>query len=87
MIRKVANKLRENKDLLGSLVALEMGKIKSAISIISCTSPSPSDLILPISNATKLPNKSLFSLSLLATLRIICPRSGAGIILQSTNAA
>ena len=29
MIRKVANKLRENKDLLGSLVALEMGKIKS----------------------------------------------------------
>ena len=29
MIRKVANKLRENKDLLGSLVSLEMGKIKS----------------------------------------------------------
>ena len=29
MIRKVANKLRANKDLLGSLVALEMGKIKS----------------------------------------------------------
>ncbi len=29
MIREVANKLRENKDLLGSLVSLEMGKIKS----------------------------------------------------------
>ena len=29
IIRKVANKLRENKGLLGSLVSLEMGKIKS----------------------------------------------------------
>ena len=109
----MANALRDYKDPLGSLVSLEMGKIKqegdgevqemidiadfavgqsrmlygktmhserprglsecmvlpysirdcptakSAMSIISCTSPSPSCLILPISRETKLPKGSL----------------------------
>ena len=60
---------------------------KSAMSIISCTSPSPSALILPISRATRLPSASLCSRSALPMRRTASPRTGAGILRHSMNAS
>ena len=55
---------------------------KSAMSIISCTSPMPSALILPFSSATSLPSGSSLSRSALATRRMASPRTGAGVMRQ-----
>ena len=51
---------------------------KSAMSIISCTSPSPSALILPISSDTRLPRSDLWRRSSSPTRRTASPRFGAG---------
>ena len=48
------------------------------MSIISCTSPSPSALILPFSSATSEPSASLCSRSSSARRRTAWPRTGAG---------
>jgi hypothetical protein len=55
---------------------------KSAMSIISCTSPSPSGLILPISSATSEPSASL-CLRSASRRRTASPRRGAGVVRQS----
>ncbi len=59
---------------------------KSAMSIISCTSPFPSARILPISRVTRAPNSSFDSRRALPISRTISPRLGAGTILQRSNA-
>ena len=51
---------------------------KSATSIISCTSPSPSARILPISMLTSAPSSALCARSSLAISRTISPRCGSG---------
>jgi hypothetical protein len=51
---------------------------KSAMSIISCTSPSPSALILPFSSATSVPSASLRSRSRSPIRLTASPRLGAG---------
>ena len=51
---------------------------KSAMSIISCTSPSPSALILPFSSATSVPSASLCSRNSAPKRRTASPRFGAG---------
>jgi len=60
---------------------------KSAMSIISCTSPSPSALLLPISSATSEPSASLFRRSASPHRRMASPRRGAGTVRHSPNAA
>ncbi len=54
------------------------------MSIISWTSPSPSERILPISMLTSLPSGSLWRRSSSPSWRITSPRFGAG---QSRQAA
>jgi len=60
---------------------------KSAMSIISCTSPSPSGLILPISSATSEPSASLCLRSASPHRRTASPRRGAGVVRQVAKAA
>ena len=60
---------------------------KSAMSIISCTSPSPSALILPFSKATKLPSSSLYLRNSSPISRTASPRFGAGTCRQAAAAA
>ena len=57
---------------------------KSAMSIISCTSPSPSALILPISSETRLPRSDLCRRSSSPTRRTASPRFGAGTVRQAS---
>ena len=59
----------------------------SPLSIISCTSPSPSGFDLPISSATSEPSASLWVRSASAHRRIASPRRGAGVVRQTLNAA
>ena len=59
----------------------------SPMSIISCTSPSPSGLDLPISSATSEPSASLWVRSASAHRRIASPRRGAGVVRQTLKAA
>ena len=56
---------------------------KSAMSIISCTSPSPSGLILPISSETRLPSSDLYLRSSSPIRRTASPRFGAGTVRQA----
>ena len=56
---------------------------KSATSIISWTSPSPSAWIFPISRATSAPSGSLYSRSASPNRRMYSPRLGAGSIRHS----
>ncbi len=58
---------------------------KSAISIISCTSPYPSSLIFPISKETRRPNASLFFLKALPISLTKSPRIGAGTFRHSSK--
>ncbi len=60
---------------------------KSAMSIISCTSPSPSGLILPISSATSEPSASLCLRSASPHNRTASPRRGAGVVRHTLNAS
>jgi hypothetical protein len=57
------------------------------MSIISCTSPSPSGLDLPISNATSEPSASLCVRSASAQSLTASPRRGAGVVRQTLKAA
>src|SRR3546814_16854649 len=57
------------------------------MSIISCTSPSPSGLDLPISSATSEPSWSLCSRSASAHRRTASPRRGAGVVRETVKAA
>ena len=54
------------------------------MSIISCTSPSPSALILPISSETRLPRSDLCRRSSSPTSRTASPRFGAGTARQAS---
>ena len=58
---------------------------KSAMSIISCTSPSPSALILPVSSVTRLPSALLCARSSSPIRRTISPRFGAGTMRHCSN--
>jgi len=60
---------------------------KSAISIISWTSPTPSALILPFSRDTRLPSASLYLRSSSPMSRTASPRFGAGTSRQAAAAA
>ena len=51
---------------------------KSQISIISCTSPSPSAMILPVSRVTSWPSSCFSSRSALPRRRTVSPRTGPG---------
>ena len=53
---------------------------KSAMSIISCTSPSPSAWILPFSSVTSVPRSFLCVRSSSPTSRTASPRFGAGTV-------
>ena len=57
------------------------------MSIISCTSPSPSVAILPISRVTNAPSAAFACRSRSPSCRITSPRLGAGILRHTTNAA
>ena len=59
---------------------------KSQTSIISWTSPRPSERILPISSETSRPSGSLWRRSSSPSWRTIWPLSGAGTIRQPANA-
>ena len=59
----------------------------SPMSIISCTSPSPSGFDLPISSATSEPSASLCTRRASAHRRMASPRRGAGVVRQTLNAA
>ena len=59
----------------------------SPMSIISCTSPSPSGFDLPISRATSEPSASLWVRSASAHRRMASPRRGAGVVRHTLNAA
>src|SRR5882672_7485308 len=50
------------------------------MSIISCTSPSPSAMILPASSVTRRPKSCLASRKALPSWRMISPRLGAGTV-------
>ncbi len=55
---------------------------RSQMSIISCTSPRPSDRILPVSIDTRTARSCLFARSVSPSTRITSPRRGAGTDLQ-----
>ena len=57
---------------------LDNPQAMSQISIISYTSPSPSDLIFPISNATNIPKASFYFRNSSPIYRTISPRLGIG---------
>ncbi|MNQ94091.1 hypothetical protein D3C85_1095920 [compost metagenome] len=59
---------------------------KSQISIISCTSPSPSCKLFPISYETSVPKSDLFSRRASPNCRTISPLFGAGMLRHSVNA-
>ena len=61
----------------------------SHISIISCTSPRPSDLIFPISKETSIPKASFFRLNSSPIYLTISPLLGIGnyiMIIKNTSA-
>ena len=60
---------------------------KSHMSIISCTSPSPSARILPISSETRRPSASLWVRRALPSAWTTSPRFGAGHIRHQENAS
>ena len=60
---------------------------KSQMSIISCTSPRPSEGILPASNVTRRPRSALAARSSSPNRRISSPRRGAGTVRQVAKAA
>src|SRR5437868_1339154 len=53
---------------------------KSQISIISCTSPSPSAIIFPVSSVTSCPRSCLNSRKALPRRRTVSPRTGPGVV-------
>ena len=57
------------------------------MSIISCTSPSPSGRILPISSETRRPSASLWARSALPRAFTTSPRFGAGHVRHHWNAS
>ena len=59
---------------------------KSQMSIISCTSPSPSETILPASSVTTAPSVSLAARNSSPTRRTSSPRRGAGTSRQRVKA-
>ncbi len=60
---------------------------KSQMSIISCTSPRPSETILPASSVTSRPRSALAARSSSPSRRTSSPRRGAGTIRQARKAA
>ncbi len=60
---------------------------KSQMSIISCTSPSPSETILPASSVTSRPRSARAARSSSPSRRTSSPRRGAGTTRQARNAA
>ncbi len=60
---------------------------RSQMSIISCTSPRPSDTILPVSSVTSAPRSSFAARSSSPSRRTSSPRRGAGTSRHSSNAA
>jgi hypothetical protein len=60
---------------------------KSAMSIISGTSPSPSALILPFSSVTSAPRSSFAARSASPSRRIASPRRGAGTVRHAVAAS
>ncbi len=60
---------------------------RSQMSIISCTSPRPSERILPASTDTSAPRSSLCSRSRLPNSRTSWPRTGPGTRRQAANAS
>ncbi len=59
---------------------------KSQMSIISCTSPRPSCVILPVSSVTSAPRSALCARSSSPSSRTSSPRRGAGTVRQRWNA-
>ncbi len=57
------------------------------MSIISCTSPSPSESTLPTSRVTSLPSAVLWSRRRWPSWRTTSPRFGAGQVRHSWNAS
>src|SRR6266403_2458396 len=53
---------------------------KSQMSIISCTSPSPSAIIFPVSSVTSFPRSCLNSRKALPRRRTVSPRTGPGVV-------
>ncbi len=60
---------------------------KSQMSIISCTSPSPSDRIFPVSSVTRRPRAALCLRNSTPSKRTSSPRTGAGTPRHCRNAA
>ncbi len=60
---------------------------KSAMSIVSCTSPSPSDRIFPTSSDTRAPSASLCLRISSPIALTTCPRTGAGTERHLVNAS
>src|SRR5690349_8782046 len=60
---------------------------KSAMSIISCTSPNPSALILPFSSVTSAPRSSFATRSASPSRRMASPRRGAGTLRHAAAAS
>src|SRR6201993_562456 len=60
---------------------------KSQMSIISCTSPSPSAMIFPVSSVTSWPSSCFNSRNALPRRRTVSPRTGPGVTRHFRNAS
>src|SRR6266480_4567191 len=60
---------------------------KSQMSIISCTSPSPSAMILPDSSVTSCPSSDFNSRKAFPSWRTVSPRTGPGVTRHFSNAS